>query len=116
GLRALAARAESEEDDSAEAIPMLVEGDASLAMLLFMAPKLESSLDALPGLLQLMRTSQAASLGNIPPYLRDELIARYLDGMLLCAALHRSGGWALVNRAFAAPPISTEQVLHPEKY
>jgi hypothetical protein len=30
--------------------------------------------------------------------------------------LHGSGGFAAVDRAHSAPPVSTEQVLHPERF
>jgi len=36
--------------------------------------------------------------------------------MIFVAALKRSGGWPLVNRAYRSPPTTSEQVLHPEKY
>jgi len=31
-------------------------------------------------------------------------------------ALSQENGWASIRRAFEAPPVSTEQVLHPERY
>jgi hypothetical protein len=36
--------------------------------------------------------------------------------MLFCASLHREGGWARVDRAHRRPPVSSEQILHPERY
>lgn len=40
----------------------------------------------------------------------------YREGMLLVTDVYRTGGFPLVNRMYARPPRSTEQVLHPEKY
>jgi hypothetical protein len=40
----------------------------------------------------------------------------YLDGVMFAADLFRAGGTSLIDRAFAHPPRSTEQVLHPDKY
>jgi len=40
----------------------------------------------------------------------------YREGAQLAAALYADGGWQAVNRAYARPPCSTEQVLHPERY
>ena len=37
-------------------------------------------------------------------------------GAAFAAALHAEGGLPRLNRAWAAPPSSTEHVLHPEKY
>jgi hypothetical protein len=37
-------------------------------------------------------------------------------GALLALAIHAKGGFAELDRAYARPPASTEQALHPEKY
>lgn len=114
GLREKMRSLRPEDSERAEAYPMLVEGDASLAMIQYMAPQL--SLAQLPPLVRMMRSAQAAGLAKVPPWLRETMVARYLDGLVFCAALQRTGGWDLVNKAFAKPPATTEQVLHPEKY
>ncbi|BDG09192.1 hypothetical protein [Anaeromyxobacter paludicola] len=109
-----ASREEPAQGDADEAVPLLLEGDASLSMLRANAPQLD--LDAVPALVQAMRAGRQAGLEDVPPYLSESLLAAYADGMLLCAALLRSGGPELLDRAFSAPPASTEQALHPEKY
>jgi hypothetical protein len=40
----------------------------------------------------------------------------YREGLRFLAALYGAGGFALVDRAFTQPPISTSQILHPERY
>lgn len=40
----------------------------------------------------------------------------YREGARFSAALYADGGWAAVNRAYAAPPCTTQEVLHPERY
>ena len=40
----------------------------------------------------------------------------YREGVRFVGGLFSDGGWPSVNAAFADPPRSTEQVLHPEKY
>ncbi len=37
-------------------------------------------------------------------------------GAAFALALHAAGGRAALDKAFAAPPVSTRQVIHPEKY
>jgi hypothetical protein len=37
-------------------------------------------------------------------------------GAAFALALHASGGLAALDRAFGSPPVSTQQVIHPEKY
>lgn len=51
-----------------------------------------------------------------PPYLVRETYFKYFDGQNFVAHLYEQGGWAMVDTAYANPPLSSEQVLHPEKY
>lgn len=37
-------------------------------------------------------------------------------GAIFALTLHAKGGFAALDKAYARPPASTEQVLHPEKY
>jgi len=57
-----------------------------------------------------------AALQNAPPILRETSLFPYTAGLSFVQALMASGGYAAVNAAFANPPASTEQILHPEKY
>lgn len=66
-------------------------------------------LDALPAQL-------AASVPDVPPLLRDTLAFQYRDGTRFVDQLLARGGWPAVDRAQADPPVSSEQVLHPERY
>ena len=40
----------------------------------------------------------------------------YTFGTLYIDALHKKSGWATVNQAYANPPTTTEQIIHPDKY
>jgi hypothetical protein len=44
------------------------------------------------------------------------MVYSYANGAALVQSLVRAGGWEAVDAAFAAPPLSSEQVLHPSKY
>jgi hypothetical protein len=44
------------------------------------------------------------------------VIQPYRSGPAFVEALRERGGWAAVNGAYAAPPNSTEQVIHPDRY
>ena len=44
------------------------------------------------------------------------MIFPYLRGMVFCAKLTNDGGWKAIDEAYRNPPLSTEQILHPEKY
>ncbi len=57
-----------------------------------------------------------AALNNAPPYLRDTALFPYQAGLAFVQGLLQTGGYAAVNAAFARPPDSTEQIIHPDKY
>jgi hypothetical protein len=58
----------------------------------------------------------ATALPDVPSLLRDALAFQYQGGTIFVDRLLARGGWAAVDRAEADPPVSTEQVLHPERY
>jgi hypothetical protein len=64
--------------------------------------------------------SIAASGGSpprgVPVFLQDLLGWPYVAGPDFITALDQSGGLEAVNTALEHPPVSTEQVIHPEKY
>lgn len=51
-----------------------------------------------------------------PVYLRERLVFPYGRGLEFARALRVRRGTAAMDDAFDRPPVSTEQILHPEKY
>ena len=77
-----------------------------------------SKLDALGSAIGALG-SGAGSTDGVPQYVQRSLEFSYFAGQRFVERLYAAGGrsWRLVNRALAArPPVSTEQVMHPEKY
>ena len=91
----------------------LVEGDASLAMTLWLSQNLGP--DELQELLQVDPEAQA-QLEAMPAILRETLLFPYQQGLVFVNGMWARGGWEAVDRAYGRLPDSTEQVLHPEKY
>jgi hypothetical protein len=93
----------------------LVEGDATLSMSLWQLQHLTSA-----ELGQLMSAAaddpSTKQLLEMPPILRESLLFPYFQGLAFVQGLQAQGGWGAVDDAFARPPASTEQILHPEKY
>ena len=56
------------------------------------------------------------TLRNAPPIISESMIFPYFKGMVFCAKLTNEGGWAAIDEVYRNPPLSTEQILHPEKY
>jgi hypothetical protein len=96
------------EGDRSAALHGLAEGDAVLATQL-------STGTPPPSSEQIERELEARS-PHVPAIVRRATAAVYEDGYRFVAQLHEAGGWDAVNAAWHAPPASTEQLLHPERY
>jgi hypothetical protein len=92
----------------------LVEGDATLVMSLWQLQHL-TQMELLQLIGESMNPEITGSLDEMPAILRESLLFPYTAGLGFVQSL-QAGGWEAVNDAFANPPASTEQVLHPEKY
>ena len=102
------------DSDAELAAHALIEGDATLAMALYVA---NNPLVALAFLKSLGAAGMASEeLDKAPRALRESLLFPYQDGEKWVNALYKRGGWNEVSQAFATLPQSTEQILHPEKY
>ncbi len=56
------------------------------------------------------------ALQRAPRYLRETALFPYEDGFAFTNRLLAEGGYPAVDAAYADPPQSTEQVLHPDRY
>src|SRR5216683_1791938 len=102
------------DSDAELAAHALIEGDATLAMALYVA---NNPLVALAFLNSLGAAGMAsAELDKAPRALRESLLFPYQDGEKWVSALYKRGGWSEVSQAFTTLPQSTEQILHAEKY
>lgn len=102
------------DSDAELAAHALVEGDASLAMTLYVA----SSPARIISLMKSMGASKSATeeIDSAPRAIRESLLFPYEQGMLWAKQLHQRAGWSLVSKAYQDLPQSTEQILHAEKY
>jgi hypothetical protein len=102
------------DSDAELAAHSLIEGDATLAMVLYIA---NNPLRAMT-FLKAIGTMAGASeeLNKSPRAIRESLLFPYQEGLNWTRELYRRGGWKEVSDAFATLPQSTEQILHPEKY
>jgi hypothetical protein len=102
------------DSDAEMAAHALIEGDATLAMALYVASNPLRSL----ALLKSLGTASMSSveLDKAPRAVRESLLFPYQEGLNWTHAIYRRGGWKEVSQAFTLLPQSTEQILHPEKY
>ena len=102
------------DSDAELAAHSLIEGDATLAMSLYVS---KSPLRALAFLKSLASTGMASEeLDKAPRALRETLLFPYQEGLNWTRSLYEDGGWGKVSAAFTNLPQSTEQILHSEKY
>ena len=104
------------EPDYALATLALIEGDAQLMTLLYTEWLLrENPLMAGELLLQISSISDA-EFQNSPLIMQSELLFPYEEGMIFIQSIYEDNGWRLVDAIYERPPLSTEQILHPDLY
>jgi len=102
------------DSDAELAAHALIEGDATLAMTLYMA---KNPLVALAFIRSLGAESAASEqFKQAPRVIRESLMFPYEEGSAWATQVYRRGGWQMVSQAFAKLPQSSEQILHVDKY
>ncbi len=101
------------DSDAQLAAHSLIEGDATLAMMVYMA---KNPLVALAFTRSLNAGVSTEQFNQAPRALRESLIFPYLQGSQWATGVYRRDGFAGLSKAFTNLPLSTEQILHPEKY
>jgi uncharacterized protein DUF955 len=108
-------------DDGATARMAVMEGQATWLMSEYLAHRLGQSLRSSPDLVKMMsRLSQAGGhypvFDQAPLYLRLTLIFPYTEGMVFQNEVIARDGEEGFAEVFKRAPISTQQILHPQKY
>ena len=96
------------------AIQALYEGDASLVQLEWITQY--ATRQDLEDIQEAYVSFDTPVLDQGPPFYSKQLDFIYGTGYEFVTGLRDTGGWAAVDRAYDQPPLSTEQILHPEKY
>jgi len=115
------------DDDAVLARHAVLEGSANLGMLEYLLREQGRHVRDLPDIGALLRAQMGApepgrdasspALAKAPQYIRESLLFPYIDGASFAqAVLKKSGGWKEFNAVFEKPPVTTQQVMHPEKY
>ena len=101
------------DSDAQLAVHSLIEGDATLTMMVYMA---KNPLVALAFTRSLNTGVSTEQFNQAPRALRESLIFPYLQGSQWATGVYKRDGFAGLSKAFTNLPLSTEQILHPEKY
>jgi hypothetical protein len=102
------------DSDAELAAHALIEGDATLAMVMYVS---SSPIRALTFLKSLGSMGvDTKELDQAPRVIRESMLFPYQEGLNWTRALYKQGAWSEVSQAFTTLPQSTEQIMHPEKY
>jgi hypothetical protein len=96
------------------AIQALIEGDASWTEILWF--QTHGTRSDYQDLFQIYQDFDSPIFNNAPPYIQLDLLFPYEKGFSFVEYLYNQGGYAAVDAAYLDPPVSTEQILHPNRY
>ncbi len=110
-------------DDAELARDSVSEGSAMAAMVDYSLRDQQMSVRDLPDVTTLIRSGAVAEmdkdpkLSKAPIFIRDELLFPYLAGTSFTQQfLKAHSGWSDLKLVFANPPVSTQQIMHPNLY
>ena len=102
------------ESERCAAVSALIEGDASLTEYYWFF-KFASN-DDRDDIQSFYDGFQSPVYDSAPEYMKSDFTFPYTAGQEFVQVLHTQGGWPAVNNAFINPPVSTEQIMHPDRY
>ncbi len=101
----------------------LIEGEAMLSSIEYMSKSIVSKgLGAFSMVADLLKNPLGGSfssdaLSQTPGFLVEQMTFPYIQGMEFTTFVKNEfGGWEGLAKVYSNPPVSTEQIIHPEKY
>jgi hypothetical protein len=111
------------DDDQGLARQAVIEGDGVAVMMNYLLTPAKRDFSSLPNLAFIMRSmssstqAQLAVYSSAPLYLQEILVFPYGYGAaFLQKVWAKTPSWEAVNKIYSDLPLSTEQIMHPEKY
>jgi hypothetical protein len=96
------------------AIQALIEGDATLSefnWFQYYAPTEDQQ-----EIIDYINSMNSPIYDSAPAFLQDDFVFAYNQGLQFVQSFYDEGGWPAVDVIYKNPPVSTEQILHPELY
>jgi len=100
--------------DECRAVEALVEGDATLLMSQWVTQY--AGPQDIKDILSYKPPRHTLPDDFPPPYAGADSLFPYDQGLAFVNALYDRGNWAEINRAYESLPVSTEQIMHVDKY
>ena len=102
------------ESERCAAIQALLEGDASLSEITWF--QTYATDQDRKEILAKYDNYESPVYDSAPAFMKEDFLFPYQQGQEFVQTLYDQGGWEAVDRAYQELPVSTEQILHPEKY
>jgi hypothetical protein len=96
------------------AIQSLIEGDASLSEYTWF--QYNATSQDQQQIIEYINSMTNPVYDSAPAFLKDDFIFPYSQGLTFVQSFYNQGGWSAVDAVYQNPPVSTEQILHPELY
>jgi hypothetical protein len=96
------------------AIQALIEGDASILEFQWFG-KYATAEDQRQ-LMEFYGSYESPVFDSAPDFMKEDFLFPYQEGMAFAQYLYDQSGWETVDGAYRDLPVSTEQILHPERY
>jgi hypothetical protein len=111
----------AKDDDATTARESVIEGQASWLSWAYMAEQAGGRAEVPSQLLDELADVGATGedfpvLERTPLYIRESLTFPYTEGMRFQDSIYRKLGAPAFDRIFRDPPLSTQEILHPETY
>jgi len=103
-----------ENSERCAAIQALIEGDASYTEILWFQTYATRS--DYRDIIEAFENFSSPVFDKGPPFIQLDLLFPYEKGYTFVEYLFNEGGFDAVDAAYENPPVSTEQILHPERY
>lgn len=110
-------------DDAEFARDSVIEGSALAAMIDYMMREQKMGVRDIPDIGALMQANveqqvkKEDKLAQAPLFLRDSLLFPYLNGAVFTQQfLKANSGWGDFRKVFENPPLSSQQIIHPDLY
>ncbi len=103
-----------DEGERCAGVQVLIEGDASfIEQNWFLA---DSTAQDKADIQDEVSSYSSPVYDSAPAYMQEDFMFPYRYGLEFVQSLYDQGGWVAVNNAYLNPPVSTEQILHPDRY
>jgi len=103
-----------EDSEFCIALQALIEGDASFTQFSWFIEY--ATEEQRNDLFEFYSDFESPAFESSPAYMQQDLLFPYTHGQEFVSYLYDLGGWTSIDNAYNNPPVSSEQILHPERY